>query len=358
MRILPDNKAFTYMGRIDFSDSKLPMFIYAGSNVEIKFKSKKIGFYITNEKLGNYCSVGAVLDGVQFKFPITEDDKELYIDLTDSMPSSWYSDQNGGWHSLTIFKRQGAANYLKFGGIEIDEDGEVALPEKNYALNIEVFGDSVSAGEITEAIYNEGTVDNQSHTNGIHDNSWFSYPMMLSRRLNANVNNNSQGGIALLNKTGFFNGPEPENLLGVETTYDKLSYVPFSKEGFTPWDFSRFTPDLIILAIGQNDPNPFQEKTETPEHIKLWKDTYKKLILSLREKYNKPVKVMMILTVLMHDPRWDKYLDEIEEELADENIKHFKFTRCGQVTPGHPRATEQSDMATELCAEIKKWCLQ
>ncbi len=355
MRILPDNKAFSYMGRIDFSEAENPLLIYAGSNVEIRFKSKKIGFYITNEKLGDYCSVGAVLDGVQYKYHLTENDKELYIEVSDNVENGYFSDNNNGWHSLIVFKRQGAANYLRFGGIEIEEDGQVENPQKNYSLNIEVFGDSVSAGEITEAIYNEGTIDNDSHRNGIHDNSWFSYPMQLSRRLNAYVHNNSQGGIALLDKTGFYNGPEPENLLGVETTYDKLSYVRYSREGFTDWDFSRFTPDLIIFAIGQNDPNPFPEKTEAPEFIKHWKETYKKIVLDLRERYKKPVKVLMMLTVLMHDPRWDKYLDEIEQELNDENIRHFTFSRCGRATPGHPRATEQSEMATELCEYIKKW---
>lgn len=355
MRILPDNKAFSYMGRIDFSEAENPLLIYAGSNVEIRFKSKKIGFYITNEKLGDYCSVGAVLDGVQYKYHLTENDKELYIEVSDKVENGYFSDNNNGWHSLIVFKRQGAANYLRFGGIEIEEDGQVENPQKNYSLNIEVFGDSVSAGEITEAIYNEGTIDNDSHRNGIHDNSWFSYPMQLSRRLNAYVHNNSQGGIALLDKTGFYNGPEPENLLGVETTYDKLSYVRYSREGFTDWDFSRFTPDLIIFAIGQNDPNPFPEKTEAPEFIKHWKETYKKIVLDLRERYKKPVKVLMMLTVLMHDPRWDKYLDEIEQELNDENIRHFTFSRCGRATPGHPRATEQSEMATELCEYIKKW---
>lgn len=357
MKILPDNKAFLYMGRIDFSEPASPLLIYAGSTVEIKFKSRKIGFYITNEKLGNYCSAGAVLDGVQYKLPIEENDKELYFELSDNLENGYYTDQNDGWHSLIVFKRQGAANYLRFGGIEIDGDGVVKLPEKQYAINIEVFGDSVSAGEITEAIYNEAAVDNESHRNGIHDNSWFSYPMLLSRMLNAKVHNNSQGGIALLDKTGFFNGPEPENLLGVETTYNKLSYVKFSREGFTPWDFSRFTPDLIIMAIGQNDPNPFPEKTESEDYITNWKETYKRIIRDLRDKYKKPVKVLMILTVLMHDPRWDKYLDDIEREMGDENIRHFTFTRCGKATPGHPRATEQAEMAAELAEIIREWCL-
>ena len=32
-----DNKAFAYMGRVDMSDPKAPMLIYAGSNIKFNF---------------------------------------------------------------------------------------------------------------------------------------------------------------------------------------------------------------------------------------------------------------------------------------------------------------------------------
>ena len=219
-----------------------------------------------------------------------------------------------------------------------------------------MFGDSVSAGEICEAIYYEGCSDYPDFNYvGIYDNSYFAYPYILGRKLNARVFDNAQGGIALMDKTGFFCGPEIDDIIGIETTYDKASYVRYSNEGFSDWDFSRFTPDLIIMAMGQNDHNPDPSVIDNPEFTKRWKEKYKEIIADLRRRYNKPVKVIMILTLLNHDPKWDKLLDEIEAELSDGITKHFTFTRCGKATAGHPRITEQFEMATELEAYIKEW---
>lgn len=350
MKALPTKDRFLYTGRIDLTDENEPLFIYAGSMAETIFTGKKISLYLKNEGMGAYYSVGVILDGVQYKYDLPRDNKEICIEVSDCLDETE--------HTLIVFKRQAAAHYFRFCGIETDEESRITLPKREYALNIEVYGDSVSAGEVCESVYYESCIDPENH-NGVYDNSWFSYPMILGRMLNARVYNNSQGGIALMDKTGFFNGPNPERLIGVETTYNKLSYVGYSHKGFTDWDFSRFTPDIVIMAVGQNDPYPFFEKSENKDFIRKWKDTYKSILYDLREKYGKNVKVLMILTLLMHDPRWDTYLDEIQAEIERETgekwAKHFTFSRCGKATPGHPRITEQYEMAYELSKEIKSW---
>ena len=346
MRTTADNKAFVYTGRIDFENPAEPLMIYAGSMAETKFTGKSVGIYVKNQSMFVYSAIGVLVDNVQYKFELTDSEEEQFLQIPGSLDE--------GEHTLVVFKRQAAAHYFRFCGIETDEGATVAAPEKKYNLKIEVFGDSVSAGEVTEAFNYEGCVDPAEH-NGVYDNSWFSYPLILGRRLGAQVFDNSQGGIALFDKTGYFCGPERENLLGVESTYDKLSYVPYSKQGMTMWDFSRFTPDLIVFAVGQNDPNPCEEETKTEEYIAEWKEKYKEIISDLKKRYGAQVRVIMILTVLMHDPRWDTYLDEIEAELGDETVRHYRFRRCGQATPGHPRMTEQVEMAEELNTYIRDW---
>ena len=346
MRITADNKAFVYTGRIDFNNPAEPLMIYAGSMAETKFTGTSVGVYVKNQSMFVYTAIGVMVDGVQYKFELTDSEEEQFLKVPAELGE--------GEHTLVVFKRQAAAHYFRFCGIETEEGSAVNAPEKNYALKIEVFGDSVSAGEVTEAFNYEGCVDPAEH-NGVYDNSWFSYPLILGRRLGARVHNNSQGGIALFDKTGFFCGPEREKLLGVESTYDKLSYVPYSRHGMTEWDFSRFTPDLVIFAVGQNDPNPCEEETRSEEYVKRWKGKYKEIISDLKKRYGAQVRVVMILTVLMHDPRWDTYLDEIESELGDETVRHYRFRRCGKATPGHPRLTEQVEMAEELGAYIRDW---
>lgn len=348
MRINPDSGYFNFTGRISFENSKEPLFIYPGTMAETVFSGTSVGIYIKNEKMGPYTSIGVLIDNLQYKFDLSKEkeNEEIFINVAQELEDKE--------HTLVVFKTQGAANYIYFCGIEVDESANLRRPEKNYKLKIDVYGDSVSAGEVTEAIYYTERIDPENH-NGCYDNSWFSYPFILGRLIDAEVYDNSQGGIALLDKTGFFCGPDEEKLLGMESVYDKLSFVPYSNEGITEWDFSRFTPDLVIFAIGQNDPNPHAEVTDDPLHIKRWKEKYKEIILDLKSRYGEKTKFLLMLTVLMHDPKWDKYMDEVVEELNDDNIKRFYFTRCGKATPGHPKLSEQTEMAVELRDHIKEW---
>lgn len=348
MKIIPNSEQFLYNGRIDLSDPEKPLLTYAGCTVETEFTGGKIGIYLINEAMYDYCSVGATVDGIQYKYDLKSSGEEIYIEIP-------VRDEKKV-HTLTVFKRQAAAHYIRFCGVEAEDGARVSKPEKNYTLNIEVYGDSVSAGELCEAVYYEGCCDYPEFKSaGIYDNSYFAYPFILGRKLNARVFDNSQGGIALLNGTGFFAGSETEGFVGLETTYNKMSYVRYSREGYSDWDFSRFTPDLIIMAVGQNDHHPDETVIDDEEFKEKWKAKYKEIIGDLRKQYKKPVRVLMILTVLMHDPKWDRLLDEVESEMGDREIRHFTFTRCGKATPGHPRITEQFEMATELEAYIRAW---
>ncbi len=335
-----DNKAFYYMGRVDFTDPKAPVLIYAGSNIKCCFKGTFLKLTIDNIPMDKFSSLGAVIDGVQYRIELKNENGAAEYEIANGL-----SDEV---HSLTIFKRQGAAHYFRF--ISLETDGELLPANENYSLKLEYYGDSVSAGEVTEAVYYEGHQDPENH-GSVYDNSYFSYTWLLARRLGAEFYNNSQGGLSLFDKTGYFNGPD--NLTGLETTYNKLSYVSYSPMGLTEWDFSRYTPDIVIFAIGQNDANPKPEAIFDEEYAKKWKDKYKEILLELKARYNNP-KFILITTVLMHDRIWDDRIEEIKNELNSPDVFHFMFKRNGAATPGHPRITEQTEMALELEAFIRE----
>ena len=44
--------------------------------------------------------------------------------------------------------------------------------------------------------------------------------------------------------------------------------------------------------------------------------------------------------------------ERLWEELGDDKTVHYRFTRAGEATPGHPRVPEQYEMAEELTAFI------
>lgn len=338
------DKAFAYMGRTDRSKAESDRFIYAGAQVSFRFSGTYLAAVIANHMLsGNEMSLGAVIDGRLIKAVFDngwDNHEKQTVVIAEGLDDTE--------HTAVIFKRQAAYHYFEFYGVEVDENAEVLPWDKKYDLKIEVFGDSVSAGEVAEAVEYTASSDPENHL-GKYDNAYYSYPAITARNLNAELYNNAQGGIAIFDGTGYFHYPDH---IGVETTWDKLSYYP---EGpYSDWDFSRYTPDIVIMAVGQNDPHregqPDNDIKDTQFREK-WKGRYKEITRELMAKYPK-AQFIFLLTVLMHDAEWDKAQEEIVNELGSERVHYLKFTRTGKATPGHPRIYEQYEMAEELTAFI------
>lgn len=340
--IVPQSSALTYMGRIDVSSPDKAGFFFAGSNVTLRFRGTAVSARIKNFRYYATSMLGFVLDGKEGKCEIAESYSVTDITLADGLDDTE--------HTLTLFKRQGGSHYFDLYGFEIEGEAleAVSLPE----LKIECFGDSVSAGEVCEAVEYTAQGDPEGHE-GVYDNAWHSYPFITARNLGAQINDTAQGGIAIRDNTGWYHMPD---CIGMESVYDKLRYFPEAEGGLSDWDFKRYIPDIVIFAVGQNDSHiegqPDPDITDV-SFRESWKESYKKIIRALREHYPDAFFVLT-LTVLNHAPEWDTAIEEITNELSDERIKHFQFTRSGKATPGHPRLSEQYEMSEELTAFLVK----
>ena len=341
--IAADSGCFSYMGRIDFDDPAHPVFAWPATCADVEFTGTSAAVAMRNVSFNSDTHFAVIVDGVMKKITLPQDGGEELYTAAEGLPE--------GRHTLRILKTMAAYNYLVFGGIVVDEGAQVSAPKREYALRLEVYGDSVSAGEVTEALYYEGQCDPPDHRNTL-DNAAFSYPYKLAQKLNAELHDIAQGGIALLDGTGYFCF---DNLTGMESCYDKIEYSPYAVT--KPWDFSRYTPDVVIIALGQNDANPEPERIKTPEYRAYWKGEYKRFLGGLMERYPK-ARFVLILTVLGHDRTWDEALEEIVQETASPRVTHFMFRRTGCGTNGHPRATEQEEMAQELYAYLTQSVLK
>lgn len=326
---------FSYTGRICRSNPTSPAFFNAGSQVTVCFTGSVIGVRIKNQSFYGETYIGYVIDGVQGRIPIKSDKTEDYIIALGLSPQI---------HTLILYKMQDATHWFEFFGVLTDDSSSLikkSLPQRR----MECFGDSICAGAVCEANTYVGKIDPENHNNR-YDNAWYSFPMQAARILDAQLHNNAQGGLALLDGTGYFNHPQ---YIGLETTYDKLCYIP--QCGYTPWDFSLYTPHIVLIEIGQNDNHLPDENQEAdinnPENRILWKTAYKKLLSVLMDKYPR-AQFILCTSVLFHDPGRDAALDEIKEEMHSERIHRLRFRRNATGTPGHPRIAEQSEMAQEL----------
>ena len=225
MHISPDDKRLQYCGRIDFDNPKAPVLVYAASFVQIRFTGTQISVTLENKRAYWSSRMGYILDGKQGQFLLTSDPgAETYVIARDLEHTE---------HTLTLFKRMDSCHIVTLLGFELGSDAKVLTPAPLPSRKIEVFGDSVSCGEVSEAVDYAGKPDPEH--DGEYSNSWYSYAWMTARNLHAQLHDTSQGGIALLDKTGWFMEPD---YLGIESCYDKIEYQPELSE-VKPWDFSR-----------------------------------------------------------------------------------------------------------------------
>lgn len=337
--ISPDHSALQYMGRIDFEDVKNPVWVFPSTCVKFRFTGSFVRAVVTNMRgcWDNY--LGVLVDGKESTVKLLPEGKQEIV-LCDGLEE--------GEHELLLFKRMDSCHQIVFHGLIVAEDSVLTAPEALPNRRIEVYGDSVSAGEVSEAVEYCGLPD-PPH-NGEFSNSYYSYAWYTARMLGAQLHNISQGGIALLEGTGYFHAPD---YLGMEYMYDKIQYNT-QIDGAKQWDFSRYTPHVVIVAIGQNDNYPDDYMQDNYDHPKAqnWRSHYAAFIRKLRRIYPKAT-IILATTILNHSANWDKSIDSVCRELADPKIHHFLYSNNGCGTQGHIRKPEAEKMGRELSGFIE-----
>lgn len=340
MKIYADNEKLCYSGRIDFDDPKAPVLVYAASFVRMRFAGTSAKAVLKNHR--NYWDnyMGCIIDGAQTKILLTGDEESHTYVLAEGLAA--------GVHELTLFKRMDSCHTVTFYGFELDEGARLDEPEPLPARRIEVFGDSVSCGEVSEALDFVGKPD-PAH-NGEWSNSWYSYAWMTARRLGAELHDTSQGGIALLDGTGWFAEPDYR---GMESCYDKIEYHP-SLGAVKNWDFESWQPHVVVAAIGQNDSHPedYMASDYGGERAAHWRGRYEAWIRELMRLYPR-AQFILATTILEHDPAWDRAIDEVCRNISDARVHRFCYRRNGAGTPGHIRIPEAREMAEELSSYIE-----
>lgn len=373
--VSPADPAFVYEGRIDLEDPKAPIFVYACSYVKFRISGTWCALAIENHHSYFENSLGVLVDGEYRGKIVLKDDSrpvgetlEEYLLRLDAenaalddfkglregglCPEARFYDLSafldGGEHEITVFKRMDACHYFTFYGLAALEGACKAPLSKLPERRIEVFGDSVSCGEVSEAVGRCGMSDPEGH-DGIYSNSFYSYSWILARKLGARLHDTSQGGIALQDGEGYFNEPDRRGML---STYDKIQYNP-SLGPLKQWDLKAYVPQLVIVAIGQNDAHPvnYMKEDYKGELAVKWRKRYGEFLKLLRGHYPN-AEIILSTTILGHDREWDQAIDQVCRECGDPKVHHFLYSLNGCGTSGHIRRPEAEKMAEEMEAFI------
>lgn len=335
MKITPSNEYLQYCGRIDHSDREAPVFVFPSTFVRFRFTGKKLTAFFDNHRAEYDNDLGYIINGKQGRLRLSPDRGRKGYALP--------LDEGAEKQDVMLFKRQDSCHTLTFCGLETDDEAVFADPPALPRRKIEVYGDSISCGELSEAVEYTGKED-PPH-NGEHSNSYYSYAWMTARNLRAQLHNISQGGISLLDGAGWFHMPDT---IGMERVYDKIQYNPALGEP-KQWEFYRYTPHVVIVALGQNDSNPEDYMAEDfrGEKAENWKNHYRDFILKLQQQYPRAAFVLCT-TIVNHSPKWDQAIGAVCSELRDSRVYHFVYNRNARGTPGHARVGEAEEMSFEL----------
>lgn len=334
VQLIPaDHPNYLYTGRIDFADKKAPQVSWAGTSVKANFTGTSLAIKLDDQRGKNYFNI-FIDDEQQHPYVLeAKQGEQTYVISAALKP---------GNHRLEIYKRtEGEEGATAFKGLLLDEGAKLLPPPARPQRRIEIYGDSISSGA-----GNEGADNGVDHLLSEKNNYW-AYGAITARNLNAELHTISQSGIGIMISWFPFIMPQ---------FFDQLSAVG---DNDTRWDFSQWTPDVVIINLFQNDAwlvdreKRLQPIPTDAERVEAYID----FVRSIRAKYPGAQIICALGSMdATATPKWPGYITAAVARMKKEDNDRkldtifFDFTGYG----GHPRIAQHKANAEKLTAFIKQ----
>ncbi|MBP5404863.1 MAG: hypothetical protein J6Y74_02835 [Clostridia bacterium] len=214
---------FTLQGRRYVRDGRL--FLNAsGASLFGRFRGRKLSFLLWSDyaEKGRNAYVRLTVDGKTKRYRLPRGEKTLVVSLSQ------------GTHAFEIVKLTESTNNA-FALASVETDGVFLPKEEKAGLKLEFIGDSVTTGfgVLAKETYGEYKTKEQDFTKA--------FPYLTAKALGAAYCVTAAGGWPIY----------------------KSKYAPYAIPDFyenvdllrneTKWDFSSYTPDIVVVTLGTND---------------------------------------------------------------------------------------------------------
>jgi lysophospholipase L1-like esterase len=270
---------------------------------------------------------------------IDEDfDNMYYIKSTTAAVSEIIpSNLEEGYHKIRVVKLNecdGQTNAVFFKSLTVDGTPSTKPAEKE--LKIEVYGDSITCGYgvLSPSRSSDGTPF------GYYQDGMSTYAQKTAEALNADINFVSRSGIGL--EYGYSSKTNVMSAL-----WDKLA--PKSNAAAV-WDFSEYTPDVVLINLGTNDTSMINNGTNktTADSVKQSALT---LLGNIRSKYPE-AKIVWIEGMMGNYAQ--AYHDGITAAISETPGAYHTYIPGGNSgLDWHPNAAEHTAAAKSLTAYLK-----
>jgi len=328
------NDDITYMGRVVFKDALGAEINWSGTSISLNFKGTTVKALLKDEKGDNYFNV--IVDNGD-PIIIRPDTSKSFYTLADGLTDDY--------HSVQIYKRtewnRGKTRFYGF----LLENGTKLMPRSpEKKRKMEYYGNSITAGYAVEDTSGDDSPDST------YTNNYVSYAAITARHFDAECNFIVKSGIGIT--ISWFPQVMPD-------IYDRTN----PQDPNSSWDFSKFTPELVIINLLQNDswlvnmPEHQEFKTNFGTHKPSKEyliNAYSEFVKSIRSKYPKAKLICMLgnMDITKENSPWPDYVREAIENLNDPNIyTHFVPYKN---SPGHPTIDEHKVMAESLIRFIEE----
>jgi len=256
------------------------------------------------------------------------------------------SNLSDGTHDVILVKATEGSNGWNRLSVVYADDIQQYPPLQSR--KIEFIGDSITCGmgaDEREVACGDGEWMDQHNT-------WDSFGAIVARNINAQFMLTAVSGMGMHRN---WSTPAP-------TMPDRYQSV-FSDPADTTsrWDFSRYQPDLVVIALGSNDFSDGDKPDPRPAPVaQEFKSQYHRFLSTVRNKY--PKTQILILNSPVIDPHrnelLNQWLHELKEERAakgDTKLHVFEFAQqYSSGCTGHPSLEEHRLMAELLTPVIVK----
>lgn len=232
-------------------------------------------------------------------------------------------------------------------------DAPSIQPTAKKAHSIEFIGDSITCGygaddQVAEHPFSTST-----------ENVTAAYAYKTAQALDADYSMVSISGYGIISGYTATEGVKSAGQL-IPTYYEKLGFSYGSYEGRTPadvaWDFSAYTPDLIVVNLGTNDDSYTGSDPERQEDYRAHYTEFLKII-----RRNNPHATILCTLGIMGDrlyPQVKAAVAAYIEETNDTNIACLKFDvqnpADGYAADWHPSQLTHDKAAEKLVKRIQQ----
>lgn len=252
------------------------------------------------------------------------------VGITDSMQTvTLCSGLKKGVHTVRVVKRTNArSSSLGVSDITLLRNGVIQAPPAAKERRIEFIGDSLTVG-----FGSLGGSSTKEWSTSTEDGS-ITYAALAAKALNADYNVVAISGRGLAHNT---DGDTDKLMPALYPMLDEYNH-PGVK-----WDFSKFSPHVIVINLGTNDQNTSTDAELTTATIAFLKDIRK----------NNPG-AHIIVSYCLGGNKMEAAIKSAVSGVGDAKVSYLALPVATETVLGHPAKSSHQKAATVLEAAIRK----